>query len=235
LVFGGGDARYLEDGVCPPLGVTDDVPFTEATHVLQPGDTLLLYTDGLIERRRESIRHGMDRLRRAASAYAGTDFDDLGDHVVSELIHGDHVADDIALVAMRPHSRVGERLTLDLPAEPRMLAEVRRALRQWLGGAAVTSEEESEILVACGEACANVVRHAYPSTAGNMVLEARIVEGTLEASVRDHGTWAPPVDRGGGWGLQLIRSLMETVDIDHGPDGTVVTMQRDLQLASVGG
>lgn len=230
LVFGDGESTYLEDGVCPPLGVTEDADFTETTHVMRAGTTLMLYTDGLIERRRESIRLGMDRLLREASAYTGTDFDALCDHVVSSLVHGDHLADDIALVAMRPHSDTGGQLTLDLPAEPRNLIDVRRELRRWLRGAAVPSHEESDILVACGEACANVVRHAYPSEAGNMVLKARIDNGLLLASVRDHGAWRAPSDRGGGWGLQVIRGLMDAVDVDHGPDGTVITMQRRVHL-----
>jgi serine phosphatase RsbU (regulator of sigma subunit)/anti-sigma regulatory factor (Ser/Thr protein kinase) len=235
LLFGSGHSTYLEDGVTPPLGVTEDAVFTETAQVMRPGATLLLYTDGLIERRRESIQLGMDRLQREATAYEGSDVDELCNHVISSLIHGDHVADDVALLAMRPLSGVGEQLTLVLPAEPRMLVELRRSLRQWLRGAAVTPEEESEILVACGEACANVVRHAYPTAAGDMMLEARIVDGLLEVSVADHGTWRSPADRGGGWGLELIRGLMDSLDVERGPDGTVVRMRRRLQDGGNGG
>jgi serine phosphatase RsbU (regulator of sigma subunit)/anti-sigma regulatory factor (Ser/Thr protein kinase) len=229
LVFGGGTSAYLEGAVSPPLGVTDDVRFVESTAVMWPGATLLLYTDGLVERRRESIQLGLDRLRREAAAYDGPDVDGLCDHLISSLIQGDHVADDIALLAMRPLAGAGEQLTLVLPAEPRMLVELRRSLRQWLRAAGATAEEESEILVACGEACSNVVRHAYATAAGELVLEACIVEGVLEVSVRDHGRWRSPADRGGGWGLELIHGLMDTVDVDRGPDGTVVRMRRLLQ------
>jgi anti-sigma regulatory factor (Ser/Thr protein kinase) len=226
LVFGDEESTYLQDGVLPPLGVTEDADFTESTHVMRAGATLMLYTDGLVERRRESIQVGMDRLLREASAYPGTDVEELCDHVVSSLTRGEDLADDIALVAMRPHSDVDGQLTLELPAEPRRLIDVRRELRRWLRDAAVPSHEESEILVACGEACANVVRHAYPSAGGNMVLEARIVDDLLVVTVRDQGSWSAPADRGGGWGLQLIHGLMDVVDVDQGVDGTVITMQR---------
>ena len=49
----------------------------------------------------------MDRLRREATAYEGSDVDGLCDHLISSLIRGDHVADDIALVAMCPLTGVG--------------------------------------------------------------------------------------------------------------------------------
>jgi serine phosphatase RsbU (regulator of sigma subunit)/anti-sigma regulatory factor (Ser/Thr protein kinase) len=235
LVFGAGQSKYLEDGVAPPLGVTEVADFTETTQDMWPGATLLLYTDGLVERRRESFQVGMDRLQRVAAACEGCTVDGLCDHVVSSLIEGDHVADDIALVAMRPLSDVSGQLAITLPAEPRMLVEMRRGLRQWLHSSAVAEDEESEILVACGEACANVVRHAYPTTSGDMVLEARIVAGVLEVTVSDLGRWRSPADRGGGWGLQLIRGLMDTVEVDRGLHGTVVRMRRALRAARTRG
>jgi serine phosphatase RsbU (regulator of sigma subunit) len=101
LVFGGGQSRYLEGGVSPPLGVVADASFTETSLDLAPGATLLLYTDGLVERRGESIQVGLDRLLRVASGHEGSDIDELCDHVLSSLIESDHVGDDIALVAMR--------------------------------------------------------------------------------------------------------------------------------------
>jgi serine phosphatase RsbU (regulator of sigma subunit)/anti-sigma regulatory factor (Ser/Thr protein kinase) len=235
LLFGAGHTTYLEDGVSPPLGVTDDDDFSETTQDLWPGATLLLYTDGLIERRRESIEVGMDRLQRVATDYEGSDVDQLCDHVVSSLIEPGRVADDIALVAMRPLSDVGGQLSITLPAEPRMLVEVRRSLRQWLQRSGVAPDEESEILVACGEACANVVRHAYPTAAGDMVLEASIVDGLLDVTVRDHGAWRSAADRGGGWGLQIVDGLMDTVDVDRRPEGTVVRMRRQLWVGRRGG
>jgi serine phosphatase RsbU (regulator of sigma subunit) len=102
LVFGGGKSRYLEGGVSPPLGVTADPHFTETSLDLPAGATLLLYTDGLVERRDESIQVGLDRLLRVAAGHDSSDVDELCDHILASLIESDHVSDDIALVAMRP-------------------------------------------------------------------------------------------------------------------------------------
>jgi anti-sigma regulatory factor (Ser/Thr protein kinase) len=234
LVFGGGKSSYLEGGLSTPLGVTAEADFTETSQELWAGATLLLYTDGLVERRRESIQVGLDRLLDEAEGHENYDVDELCDRILTSLIEPGPIADDIALVVMRPLSLVGGPLVLVLPAEPRMLVDARRALRQWLRDSAVIPDDESEIVLACGEACANVVRHAYPMAPGDMVLEARIVEGLLEVTVRDRGEWRAPADLGGGWGLQLIHGLMDSVDVDRTPDGTVVRMRRRLQVRGGG-
>ena len=102
LVFGGGGSRYVEGEVSPPLGVTAEAHFTETRLDLREGETLLLYTDGLVERREESIQVGLDRLLRVAAGHEGSDVDGLCDHILSALVESDHVSDDVALVAVRP-------------------------------------------------------------------------------------------------------------------------------------
>jgi len=64
-------------------------------------------------------------------------------------------------------------------------------------------------------------------------VNARLVEGSVEISVRDRGEWRPPADRGGGWGLQLMRSLMDSVDMDRAAGGTEVRMRRQVQVGGV--
>jgi serine phosphatase RsbU (regulator of sigma subunit) len=104
LAFGGGESRYLEGEVSPPLGVTAVPSFTETSLDLWAGATLLLYTDGLVERRDESLQVGLDRLLDVAAGHEGADVDALCDRILAALIESDHVADDIALVVMRPLS-----------------------------------------------------------------------------------------------------------------------------------
>lgn len=52
------------------LGLLPDTRHSTAVHPLPPGSTLLLYTDGLVERRNEDLTDGLDRLRRHASTAA---------------------------------------------------------------------------------------------------------------------------------------------------------------------
>ncbi|RHW28767.1 serine/threonine protein phosphatase [Nocardioides immobilis] len=102
LLFGGGESRYLEDGLAPPLGVMAEAEFQEHKQDMWVGSTLLLYTDGLVERRHESIQRGLDRLATEAIGHEDADVDELCDAILSSLIETDHVGDDIALLAMRP-------------------------------------------------------------------------------------------------------------------------------------
>jgi serine phosphatase RsbU (regulator of sigma subunit)/anti-sigma regulatory factor (Ser/Thr protein kinase) len=230
LVIGNGESVYLEDGLAPPVGVTADAKYTEVSRELSSGATLLLYTDGLVERRGVSIQDGLDRLSLEAVAYETSDLEELCDGLLSSLLEQDQVADDIALVAMRAVSLFDGPLSLRLPAEPRMLVQMRGALRRWLRESEVATSDENDILVACGEACSNVVQHAYPAARGDMEVQARLVDGSVEMSVRDNGEWRPPADRGGGWGLQLVRALMDSVEVDRGSGGTEVRMRRRVHI-----
>ncbi|MDQ0956890.1 hypothetical protein QFZ66_000768 [Streptomyces sp. B4I13] len=67
LLLRGGEARYLERPYGILLGATDAPRYEEADVLLEPGDRLLLYTDGLVERPTESIDRGLERLARAAA------------------------------------------------------------------------------------------------------------------------------------------------------------------------
>ena len=232
LVVDGDRSTYLEGALSPPLGVMADPAFTEATLRLPDGATLLLYTDGLVERRGVSIQDGLDRLAAEAVAGSGSDIDRLSDHLLDTLLEDDLVADDVALVVLRPASVRGGPLHLTLPAESRMLVEMRGSLRRWLRESGVAREDENEILVASGEACANVVRHAYAAHPGEMVLDARMVDGSVELVVSDRGDWRPATDRGGGWGIQLMRELMDAVEVDNTDGGTVVRMSRRVRVGA---
>jgi PAS domain S-box-containing protein len=82
------------------LGVEPGTPRTNLSEVLGPGDTLLLYTDGLVERRDATLDQGFADLRVALADLAGADLEDLCDSVLNRLDphRGD---DDVAMVAVR--------------------------------------------------------------------------------------------------------------------------------------
>ena len=63
---------YLDDAQGTVLGVRDPPPFTEGRTVLAPGASVLLYTDGLVERRGETIDEGLDRLTAAGACADST-------------------------------------------------------------------------------------------------------------------------------------------------------------------
>jgi PAS domain S-box-containing protein len=88
------------------LGVDDSAPRREREVTLDRDAVLLLYTDGLIERRDSDLDAGLDRLRDALADLAGLDLDELCDQLLARLLPDD-VDDDVALIAvrLRPHRR----------------------------------------------------------------------------------------------------------------------------------
>ncbi|MGH2554526.1 MAG: MASE1 domain-containing protein [Actinomycetota bacterium] len=86
LVGEDGQATYVEEGLAPPLGAAPHPEYdVEARTQISPGSTLLLYTDGLVERRGVSIRHGLARLKQEATA-SGRELDALCDHLLASLL-----------------------------------------------------------------------------------------------------------------------------------------------------
>ncbi|MCO5968385.1 SpoIIE family protein phosphatase [Actinoallomurus soli] len=100
LTTTGGDTRYLEEGAGLLIGMDSDVPRPTACDRLPAHSTLLLFTDGLIERRGESLDDSLNRLRRHTATLARAPLDVFCDELLIGL--GAHSADDIALLAVRP-------------------------------------------------------------------------------------------------------------------------------------
>ncbi|SCD84175.1 Serine phosphatase RsbU, regulator of sigma subunit [Streptomyces sp. DvalAA-14] len=99
LVTREGDTRFLTGGRSLLLGVSSDTLRPDATEVLPPESTVLLYTDGLIERRTENLDDSMTRLRQHAAALARTPLESFCDELMVGL--GEASTDDIALIAVR--------------------------------------------------------------------------------------------------------------------------------------
>lgn len=88
----------LVQGRCdPPLGVATG--FRRRDTTIEPGSILVLYTDGLVERRTEVIDDGLERLRRACETGPG-DPEALCDHLVDVMLPNGNASDDVALLVV---------------------------------------------------------------------------------------------------------------------------------------
>ncbi|MET7689193.1 SpoIIE family protein phosphatase [Streptomyces sp. NPDC005483] len=104
LISHDGLATYLTDGHGILLGTGVQAPRTDATALLPPGSTLLLYTDGLIEAAGRSLDEGLQHLRRHAAALAHRPLASFTDQVLRRVryVRND---DDVALLAIRAPGR----------------------------------------------------------------------------------------------------------------------------------
>jgi serine phosphatase RsbU (regulator of sigma subunit) len=100
LLYPDGGTRLLQTSPDLVVGFDPTTTRAEHRHPLPPGATLLLYTDGLIERRDRSLADGMADLCAALSRHRDLTLDDLLDTLVAELA-GPHPQDDVALLAIR--------------------------------------------------------------------------------------------------------------------------------------
>ncbi|WP_194813847.1 ATP-binding protein [Nocardia sp. XZ_19_385] len=123
-------------------------------------------------------------------------------------------------------------LDLSFPAEPTRLAEARRALRQWLADRAIDSDQVYDILAATDEACANAIEHGCRDRQDGCVrLRVSAEARCLRVTVRDNGHWKTPAtqpDNRRGRGLNLMRTLMDQVDVQPTARGTTVDMHTRL-------
>jgi anti-sigma regulatory factor (Ser/Thr protein kinase) len=185
----------------------------------------VLYTDGLVERRDAPIDVGLEALLAI-----GAQIDDV-DRLCStalERLLPQAPSDDVALVAARMPPLQNDMHTR-WPATSEALVSVRRLLRRWLRAHGADEEELYDIVVACQEACANAVEHAYGPGQAHFEVDAEHRESRIRLTVRDAGRWRPPRGSHRGRGLPLMRALMETVEVEHSDAGTVVELERTLR------
>ncbi len=216
-----GTMTFVQGASGLPVGALPATRYTATVLTIEPGSTLLLYTDGLVEGRNLPLDDGMERLR--SCAVSDLDCESLCDAVVARCSAGDSSRDDIALLAVR-YLALTDELHLSLPARPGTLQTLRSVIRRWLREGGASEEEVYDVLVATGEACANAIRHA-PATGAAFELDCRR-DADVWIRVRNAGHWRErcnPSD--GGRGLSIMNEFMDDVEITKGPPETVVTMR----------
>jgi PAS domain S-box-containing protein len=214
-----------------PLAVQRDHPRPQASHVLPAGSTLIVFTDGLVERKHEPIDAGIVRVAKVLTDNMDLPVDDLADAVLRELAPPAGYDDDVAMVVYR---RPQAALRLQTGAAAAELADVRDRLTAWLKSRAVPGPLVADVVLAVYEACANSIEHAYQGlSTGQVCVDVDIAGGEIRARVADSGSWKTPPPESGrrGLGLKLIHAISDRVERDSGEAGTTITMSFRLPSA----
>lgn len=229
VISRGGEVRFIEGGRSVPLGTADPVAFKDASARLEPGSTLVLYTDGLVERRDTSLDDRLAQLATVASVADG-ELGDVCDQLLEGILGGKRPEDDVAVLAVRLVGSEPGHLSLRLPADPAALAQLRRRLERFLEAAGAGEEERFEITLTVCEAASNAIEHAYGPGDAEFELEARRDGERVLVTVRDFGAWRERRGEDRGRGLKIMKAMMDDVEVSRTSRGTTVTMGRRLGM-----
>ena len=230
LIMGAdGVAHSLKGSLSVPLGALDVAGYEEGTATLDPGATLVLYTDGLVEQRDELIDRGIEKLEIALVTDGPADPEQLCERIIRRTLGTDHSIDDVTLVVVQAALTLGETLEIELVGEQAALAAFRQGLRRWLQEAGAEADEVQDIVMAVNEACQNAIEHAYGLAPEPFDVRLTCDEASVEVTVRDRGGWRDGRSDDRGRGLPLMRALMDEVDIEQRPTGSTVTLRRALR------
>jgi anti-sigma regulatory factor (Ser/Thr protein kinase)/DNA-binding transcriptional ArsR family regulator len=211
----------------PPIGALGDVPYPTKEIQLAAGDRLLLYTDGLVEDRRQGIDTGLAELT-ADVAKPTEHIEDLLDGLLAKATRQVR-RDDIAMVALEVTEP--REFVMRLPADPTRLSVLRKRLEDFLTAHAVPQPDLFDLTVAVSEAAANAIEHPLEPAEPWITVEASMRADAIVVTVRDSGRWRPATDAGfRGRGLALIGALTE-LSVHRSPDGTAVTLRRPFSPA----
>jgi serine phosphatase RsbU (regulator of sigma subunit)/anti-sigma regulatory factor (Ser/Thr protein kinase) len=228
LMRADGSSTFLTDAGGPPLGTGAAGDYDQQRVALGPAQTILFYTDGLIERRGLTLSEGEAALVEAVGA-APDEPELLCRSVLQQLTEGIEPGDDIALLAIRTVG-LHDELAVEVSADAEQLATVRHLVRRWVAAMGGTDDDCAAFAIAVTEACANAVEHAYGPEDATIDLSATLEDGEATVTVRDSGGWREPRGGNRGRGIPVMKEFMDEVAIDTGEDGTTVSLRRRIEV-----
>ena len=207
-----------------PLSVQRSQPRPQATQMLPPGSTLMLFTDGLVERKEHAIDAGIAKATKVLTTTLGSTAETIADAVLGELAPPSGYDDDVAIVVYR---RPAAPLQIEVTAQPDRLSDIRAQLAVWLQGVGASESLIADIVLAGNEACTNSAEHAYRGhDVGTMRLDAALRGGEIVLNIVDFGTWKPPSGENPfrGRGIPLMRAVSDRIQLYQTSSGTTVEM-----------
>ena len=198
----------------------------QASSEFDPGACLILYSDGLIEQRGQSLAVGLDLLERHGRELVDQTPQVICDELFSRVAGPDR-DDDVVVLVVKPGMDPDEFHEV-FPARPDELRNLRTSLRAWSEARGLSEGVSDDLLISVGEAMANSVRHAYrDAVGGDVTVRITLVNQHLNVSVADRGKWRDPYDEEAfpGLGTNIIDSVSQGLTVNKSGSGTLVTFR----------
>lgn len=224
-------AEFVKVEPGPPLGVTGYRPVLQL--VLEEGDALVAFTDGLLERHERSLAQGQAKLLRTLSTMSSTAPRSISQHVVDGLIAAEGLEHDCALLVVVCDSRVHQMASMLVPPHAIAVCGARRWVNDQLESWDVDEDIADATVMCVSELVTNVGEHAGTSARVTMELADRLL-----VTVEDTGTWSTPCpgredhSSSQGRGLALVAAVSDAMGHARGVDGSTVWFEMVLDRES---
>ena len=228
VAYPDGRIELLEEGRGLPLGTGLGPKYRQSVIEMPAGSIVVLYSDGLVERRGRTIDEGIESLVDAVES-GPREAETLLEHLLERLVGGDERSDDVAILAARFLPVAPRPLDLTVKSDEDSLHLVRDAVRTWLQGTALARGDAEDVLLAAWEICANAIEHAEDPARETIRIRGLVDDARVRLIVSDSGRFVRVAERPGrGLGLRLAEHLVSAVDITTSEDGTTVALEKRL-------
>ena len=235
-----------------PLGVMDDLIYTAQETVLQPGESLFLYTDGLTEAKNaEHELFGLQRIEKGLQDCVKNESvapDQLIQTMtlrVNGFVDGAEQSDDLTLLAIQYTPKQKPLILFEKLTIVNKVSEISKLNAFVKSATAALNMEKglaNQLKLAVEEAVTNVIDYAYPNgIEGNIDLTIEADESRIRFILSDSGVEFDPtgvskadttltVDERpiGGLGVFLVRNLMDSINYEHIDGKNILRMEKRL-------
>ena len=242
VLWGSEAPRLLELETGPALGLDEEATYTSRRIRLRPGETLLMYTDGITEATDAALEmYGQDRMLACLDRYAATDEGDPAGFLLADVeafAAGHGQADDITVLALRWHRAGAEgsasMLELTVPASMEAVFDLLEQCEARLLDAAVDAGVRADVRLVLEELMVNMVEHGRPAE-GDAHIELRmsLASDAVLAELHHDGQAFNPLlspspeltgdladrDIDGGLGIHLVRAMASDFSYAHDEQG----------------
>ena len=222
-----------------PLGVVEGYPYQAQHTVLQHGDTLFLYTDGLTEAENKQHEQFGEERMTAVLQNAQSDSKAMVDDMLSAVrafVRDAEQSDDLTMLAIQYTPPLGGWGALTLSCDIQQIP----VLAQWIDSLDLPESLHMPINLALEEAVSNIMLYAYPEgEKGEIHIEARKEDNRITFVITDSGKPFDPTavaepditlsaeDRAiGGLGIHLVKQIMDSVKYEYIDGKNILVMTK---------